>query len=226
MTNNDDLIDSEALAPVPATWGATEIVGATIQIGNTGAGLDKGLEMPPVQVLPGHTVDVVLRCTLGEHRVDYLNERGTEGMWVNRLRAEHATIVGAGEVASEALDRAEERVKKRKSEIERRKREEAGEVPLFDDDGAPRGGDPEQVGQVLGGVDAIADIAEEAEARDNWRNARTKELDTFSKDGLIELAGHPDYEIVGRHGMNKSELVDAIVDVEDAARGEDGDIDA
>lgn len=193
-------IDSPALAPIPNTWGDTDLIGATLEVKGTGAGLDKSIDIPPVQVVPGHHVDVVMRCRLEQHRVKYLNDRGTEGVWVNGLVAEYATIVGADEVAGEALDRVEKAVAARKQ----RKEDGVDERQLTLGDGV-RGGEPAAVGDVLGDVTAMIDGADA-------RNDRLAELEAWDTPDLKERASEID--VPGRSKMTVAELRDAIVDHE------------
>lgn len=201
---------TERSAPVLGYWENAPIVVATVQITNTGAGLDKGLAMEPIKLPGGSMVDVVLRCRVVEHRHDPLDEDWHSVQLVNRLKAEHATIVDVGEVASEALDRAEQRVAERRSELERKKREEAGEEPLFGDDGEPRGGDPVAVGDVLD--DAIG-LADGAEADQAWRDDRRAQLEGWTKETLTT-------ELVDVYGADvpeqatKFELVEDVLDAE------------
>lgn len=167
MTDTDK---QQAEEPVLGYYQDKPVVGATVQITNTGAGLDKGLDMAPQELDGGELYDVVLRCRVVEHRHEPLDEGWSELQLVNRLRAEHATIVEPGDIASEALDTAAKRVAERRAAEEKRRREEKGESPLPGMDGdddwewgesEPRGGDPEKVGDTLAEVTRIAEEAEE-----------------------------------------------------------------
>lgn len=186
------------------------VQGATLQITGTGASLDKGLAMGPVALDPGSEVDVVLRCKVTEHRHEF-DEDFDAYQLVNRLKAEAATIVEAGQVASEALDQAEEVIARRKSEAERRKREESGELEL------PLGdGEPQTVGDVL---DDVIGTAEEAEVDTAARGDRMAQLHTWDKAALLDRAG--ELSIRGRHDLTKAELVEQIADWE-TEEGTDG----
>lgn len=202
------------------------VLSSAVSITNAGDGLSDAMKIEPIELDMGETVYVVLECLVRPPQYDPIEKDNLRGplKLVNRLRAGAATIIDY-DLVKEQIEAQKSKVANAEREAERAKREEAGEVPLFDDDGQPRGGDPEPVGKILGGVDAVIDIAEEAEQTAEWRNLRTKELDTFAIPGLLELAGSEGYEIPGRHSMVKAELVDAIADVEESQRAEDGNAD-
>lgn len=197
-TDTPEQAEHEGREPVLGYYLNRPVTGATLQIAGTGAGLDRGLDMPQVALQPGDHYDVVLRCVVTEHRHEFSEEFDAYQL-VNRLKAVTATIPQSGETAADAITRAQRTIEMRKDGVDERQM-------TFEDPDGPRGGEPQAVGDVLGNVDALIGSADR-------RNARTKQLDALAKPELKALADG--YEITGRSSMTVAELVEAVVDHED-----------
>lgn len=169
------------------------VTGASIEVRGTGSGLDKSLYLPDIDLEPGR-YDVVFRCDLDKHRYE-LNPDGEWWTLVYLMKAEAATLPEVDQTAATALDTAETKIAERKSEQERRKREEQGQGELPLDDDGPRGGEPEQVGSAL---DDALQMAADADA----------DLEGWSKQALTAEAKR--LEIPGRSSMDADQLRDEI----------------
>lgn len=185
--------------PVLGYYLGMPVVGATVEIANTGSGLEKGLDMPD-EALDDGVYDVVLRCRLAEHKHKIDPDR-REVTLVNRLKAETATFPALGETAAQALKRAEDAIERRKDGVDERQL-------TLDDDG--RGGEPQTVGRIAEDVlEVVGQLEDGATNRAEW----TKELDRLAKregkDAVVEFAAALDIET---DSLTISELVDAIVD--------------
>lgn len=201
--------------PILGYYEGQPIDEAGVTINNASGGLHDAVEIDPVRLEVGAVVHVVLRCTVRPPQFDPVDKANVRGplRLVNRLHAEDATFVDE-ELVGGLIDEQRARIEEAK-EVERQ-REKDGvddrQMTIADASAdGPRGGEPETVGAVL---DSAIDLAQLAEDTTEWRLTRTRELDAFGKDDLVELASSPDYDIKGRHAMTKSELVDAIVDRE------------
>lgn len=185
------------------------VMAAGIAIPNASGGLQAALAVDPVELEIGSIVHVVLQCEVRPPQYDPIDKDNNRGplRLVNRLHALEGTFVDAAIVKAQ-LDAQRERVEQAKSIEEQRKREEAGEVPLFDPDD-DRGGEPDTVGSVL---DDALGLAEDAETTTTARIERLAELKELSRDDVRELART--LEVEGRSTMTRTELEAAIVDAE------------
>jgi hypothetical protein len=173
-----------------------DVVGATVSVRNAGDGLSQALAVEPVRLDLHSTVHLVLECEVVKHVYEGPRDKDhvdqDELVLVNVLRAGRATLIDRDAVKS-ALDEQSDRIRKAK---------EAAEGQLSIDD-------------AIDGADPV-EVLEQAEADQQWRWARTSELDKLTKSQLLDLAA--DHDVAGADGMVKAELVDAIVDVEDGRR--------
>jgi hypothetical protein len=202
------MTDTATTAVDLGTYKGHDVLGATVSIRNTGHGLEEAMGVDPVELELGERVYVVLECEVEKHRYDPIKD--THGLQlVNMLKAGRATIVD-GDLVRKHLDEQQARID-----------EAAGQQTLDFDGVEPPSGEPEQVGEVIDGLDMFTrtddtdplDDAEAIEQSADWRNQRTRQLDELSKDELRRMADS--YGIPGRGKLVKAELVEAIVDHED-----------
>lgn len=220
MTDGDTIAETHDGSPthpdsILTPYRGQPVTAAGIAIPNAAGGLQAALAVDPVELEIGSIVHVVLQCEVRPPQYDPIDKDNNRGplRLVNRLHALEGTFVDAAIVKAH-LDEQRERIQRADALAEQRDREQAGEIPLFDPDSDEPNGKTMPVGEVL---DRALDLAQDAEDGAEWRRARTAELDQFDKPGLLELAG--DYEIRGRTGLTKSELVDAICDHEEEQGG-------
>ena len=85
------------------------VVGATVQIRNTGDGLSDAMAVAPIELELGTKVHVVLECTVEKHRYDPIKDDPNALILVNMLKAGRATIVPKSMV-NKALNTQEEAI--------------------------------------------------------------------------------------------------------------------
>ncbi len=173
-----------------------EVLATSVAVTNAGDGLSEALAVDPQILHQGDRGAILLEYEVAKVRFDPVKD--THGLTrVHILKAKTGTLLD--------LDDVQERLDEQRRRIE----EAEGMMQLPLDDGATGGGEPQSIGDVL---DDALDLADTAAGDSDRREQRTVELAGFDKPGLLELAG--DYEIAGRSGMTKNELVAAIVDHE------------
>jgi len=85
------------------------VVGATVQIRNTGDGLSDAMNVAPIELELGTKVHVVLECTVEKHRYDPIADDPNALILVNMLKAGRATIVPKS-LVTKALNTQEEAI--------------------------------------------------------------------------------------------------------------------
>lgn len=89
------------------------VIGAAVQIRNTGDGLSEAMAVAPEKLPLGTTIHVVLECEVEKHRYDPIKDGGGALQLVNMLKAGRATIIDNAAVRK-ALDAQEREIEKAK----------------------------------------------------------------------------------------------------------------